>query len=117
MNALSQFMLLLFSEMSVQMDSVWKHGDNIYPGFKYKYCKKQWKEGGATRFKQHLALREGNVQGCRNIPPNNADFFQQELDKVHDKKKARVTEEARKLQVAGSHRGFDLGRVQDTIDA
>jgi ATP sulfurylase len=29
--------------MSDQIDPVWQHGDNIYPGFKYKYYKKQWK--------------------------------------------------------------------------
>jgi hypothetical protein len=102
-------MLLLFSGMSEQLDMVWEHGDNIYPGFKCKYCKKQWKGGGTTCFKQHLASRGGggDVQGCRNVPPDIADYFCLEIDKVHDKKKARVVEEARKLQIAGSHCGFD----------
>jgi hypothetical protein len=93
--------------MSERQDPVWEHGDNIYPRFKCKYCKKQWKGGGATRFKQHLASRGGNVQGCRNIPPDTVDYFRRELDKVHDKRKARVAEEARKLQAAGSHRVSD----------
>jgi hypothetical protein len=93
--------------MSERQDPVWEHGDNIYPRFKCKYCKKQWKGGGATRFKQHLASRGGNVQGCRNIPPDTVDYFRRELDKVHDKRKARVAEEARKLQAAGMI--FDRG--------
>jgi hypothetical protein len=42
----------------------------------------------------------GNVQGCRNVPPDTTDYFWRELDKVHDKRKARVAEEARKLQMA-----------------
>jgi hypothetical protein len=38
-------------------------------------------------------------QGCRNVPPDTTDYFRQELDKVHDKRKARVAEEARKFQM------------------
>ncbi|ONM26937.1 hypothetical protein ZEAMMB73_Zm00001d007476 [Zea mays] len=40
------FKLLLFSRMSDwsdPIDPVWAHGDNIYLGFKCKYCKKHWK--------------------------------------------------------------------------
>jgi hypothetical protein len=63
--------------------------------------------GDATRFKQHLASRGENVQGCRNIQSDTADYFRRELHKVHEKRKARVAEEAQKLQVAGSHHGSD----------
>jgi hypothetical protein len=49
----------------------------------------------------------GNVQGWRNVPPDVANYFRHEIDMVHGKRKARVEEEARKLQLAGSHRGSD----------
>jgi hypothetical protein len=39
-------------------------------------------EGGdATRFKQHLASRGGNEQGCRNVSPDVAVYFRWKLDK------------------------------------
>jgi hypothetical protein len=47
------------------------------------------------------------VQGCRNIPSDIADFFRQEIDKVHDKQKTRVEEEAWRLAPVGSPRGTD----------
>jgi hypothetical protein len=40
--------------MSDQIDSVWQHGENVYPRFKCMYCKTQWKRGSATHFKQRL---------------------------------------------------------------
>jgi hypothetical protein len=42
----------------------------------------------ATCFKQHLASRVGNVQGCRNVLPGIVDYFQLEIDKGQDKRKA-----------------------------
>jgi hypothetical protein len=57
------------------------------------------------------------VQGCRNVPPDIADYFRREIDKVHAKRKARVAEEAQNLQVAGSHRGFDDAELQATLRA
>jgi hypothetical protein len=47
------------------------------------------------------------VQGCRNVPSDVADFFQQEINKVHDKRKARVGEEVWRLALVGSPRGTD----------
>ena len=47
------------------------------------------------------------MQGCRNIPSDIADFFRQEIDKVHDKQKTRVEEEAWRLALVGLPRGFD----------
>jgi hypothetical protein len=57
----------------------------------------------------------GNVQGCRNVPSDN--YFRRELDKVHDKRKARIAEEAQKLQVAGSHRVSDDDDDDDELQA
>ena len=47
------------------------------------------------------------MQGCRNILSDVVDYFQQEIDKVHDKRKARVAEEAWRLAPVGSPRGTD----------
>jgi hypothetical protein len=46
------------------------------------------------------------VQGCRNILSDVVDYFQQEIDKVHDKRKARVAEEAWRLALVGLPHGF-----------
>jgi hypothetical protein len=35
----------------------------------------------ATRFKQRLASRGGNEQGCRNVSSDVADYFLWKLDK------------------------------------
>jgi hypothetical protein len=58
-----------------QADEVWEHGENIYPGFVYKYCKCSKKSGGATRFKQHLVGRGKNVNHCSCVPPDIRDYF------------------------------------------
>jgi hypothetical protein len=52
---------------------------------------------------QHIS----RIQGWRNVPPDVADYFRHDIDIVHGKRKARVVEEAQKLQLAGSHRGSD----------
>jgi hypothetical protein len=68
--------------------------DNIYSRFKYKYYKKLWK-WVVLHVSSNTLHRVGDVQGCHNVPPNIVDYFQRELDKVHDKRKERVAEEAR----------------------
>jgi hypothetical protein len=49
----------------------------------------------------------GDVQGCRNVPLDFVDFFQREINKVHDKKEARAMEEAWRSASVGSYRGSD----------
>jgi hypothetical protein len=44
-----------------ERDQVWEHGENLFPGVKCKYCLKQFRGGGATRLKEHLAGKSGNV--------------------------------------------------------
>jgi hypothetical protein len=65
-----------------QADEIWEHGENIYPGFVYKYCKYSKKGGGVTRFKQHLAGRGNNVKHCSCVPPDIHDYFWRELDRT-----------------------------------
>jgi hypothetical protein len=43
---------------------VWEHGENLFPRFKCKYCVKEFRGGGATRLKEHLAGKSGNVARC-----------------------------------------------------
>jgi hypothetical protein len=33
-----------------EMDVVWEHGENLFFGFKCKYCVKKFHDGGATRY-------------------------------------------------------------------
>jgi hypothetical protein len=40
-----------------EKDPLWNHGENLYPGFRCKYCGTQKGGGGSTRLKQHLVER------------------------------------------------------------
>jgi hypothetical protein len=40
-----------------ERDVVWEHEENLFPGFKCKYCVKKFRGGGATRLKEHLAWK------------------------------------------------------------
>jgi hypothetical protein len=53
-----------------ERDQVWEHGENLFPGFKCKYCVKEFSGGGATRLKEHLAGKSGNVARCTKYPPD-----------------------------------------------
>ena len=88
-------------------DEVWTHGENLYPGFKCKYCLKTWKGGGATRLKEHLAGRSGNVASCTHAPPDVREYFGRELQSLRQKKKAITEERLRMVESATPH--IDLG--------
>jgi hypothetical protein len=47
-----------------ERDQVCEHGENLFPGFKCKYCVKEFHGGGATMLKEHLAGKSGNVARC-----------------------------------------------------
>ena len=81
------------------IDDVWEHGVNMHPGFQCKCCKSTKRGGGATRFKQHLAGRGGNVISCSCVPPNVRDYYRRQLDRTADKKE-RVRESLRLEEVA-----------------
>jgi hypothetical protein len=55
-----------------QADEVWKHGENIYPGF---VCMCSKKGGDVTHFKQRLASRGNNVKHCSCVPLDVRDYF------------------------------------------
>jgi hypothetical protein len=61
---------------------VWEHGENLFPGFKCKYCLKEFQEGGAARLKDHLAGKSGNVSWCTKCPSDIRYYFLHELQGV-----------------------------------
>jgi hypothetical protein len=81
-----------------ERDQEWEHGDNLFPGFKYKYCVKKFCEGGATKLKVHLAGQSGNVAWCTKCPPNIYNYFLRELQRVRERKKAINDERLHRVQ-------------------
>jgi hypothetical protein len=62
-----------------ESDVVWEHGENLFPRFKCKYCVKEFRGGGATRLKEHLAGKSENVARCTKCPLNIWEYFLREL--------------------------------------
>jgi len=84
-------------------DPVWEHGENLFPGIKCKYCLKSWKGCGATRLKEHLAGRGGNIAPCLRIPPDVRAYFQRELQRTREKKKVINEERVNRVESATPH--------------
>ena len=84
-------------------DPVWEHGENLFPGIKCKYCLKSWKGCGATRLKEHLARRGGNIAPCLRIPPDVRAYFQRELQRTREKKKVINEERVNRVESATPH--------------
>ena len=92
-------------------DVVWEHGENVYSGWRYNYCRTQKGGGGATRLKQHLAGRGAEVVHCRNMPPDVRDFIQRELDRAKKATTDRTRERLRREKAAAE--GNYLGDEED----
>jgi hypothetical protein len=69
-----------------EMNTVWEHGENLFPGFKCKYCVKKIRGGGATRLKEHLAGESENVIRCTKCPSDICDYFLRELQRSESEK-------------------------------
>jgi hypothetical protein len=65
-----------------ERDVVWEYEDNLFSGFKFKYCVKEFRGGGATRLKEHLAEKSRNIARCTKCPPDIRDYFLCELQRV-----------------------------------
>jgi hypothetical protein len=65
-----------------ERDQVWEHGENLFPRFKCKYCVKEFCGGGATRLKEHLAGKSGNIARCTKYPPDIRNYFLCELQRA-----------------------------------
>jgi hypothetical protein len=48
---------------------------------------KEFHGGGATRLKEHLAGKNGNVARCTKYPPDIQYYFLRELQRVRERKK------------------------------
>ena len=84
-------------------DVVWEHGENLYPGWRFNYCRTQKGVCGATRLKQHLAGRGAEVVHCRNVPPDVRDFFQRDIERAKKATADRARERLRREKSAASH--------------
>jgi hypothetical protein len=67
-----------------ERDVVWEHGENLFSGFKCKYCVKEFRGGGTTRLKEHLAGKSGNIARCTKCPPNIREYFLRELQRARE---------------------------------
>jgi hypothetical protein len=65
-----------------ERDQVWGHGENLFVGFKCKYCLKEFRGGGATRLNEHLAGKSRNVSRCTKCPLDIRNYFVHELQRV-----------------------------------
>jgi hypothetical protein len=81
-----------------ERDQVWEHGENLFPRFKCKYCVKEFRGGGATRLKEHLTGKSGNVVQCTKCPPDIRNYFLRELQRVRERKKAINDERLHRVQ-------------------
>jgi hypothetical protein len=79
-------------------DQVWKHGENLFPEFKCKYCVNEFRDGGATRLKEHLAGKSGNVAWCTKCPPDIQNYFLRELQRVRERMKSINNERLHRVQ-------------------
>jgi hypothetical protein len=50
---------------------VWEHGENLFFRFKCKYYMKEFRGGGATRLKEHLAGKSENITWCTKFIVSN----------------------------------------------
>jgi hypothetical protein len=67
-----------------ERDQVWEHGENLFPGFKFKYCVKEFCGGGAIMLKEHLARKSGNVARCTKCPLDIQNDFLREMQRVRE---------------------------------
>jgi hypothetical protein len=81
-----------------ERDVVWEHGENLFLGFKCKYCVKFFGDGGATRLKKHLAEKSENVAWCTKCPPDIREYFLRELQRVRERKKVINDERLHRVQ-------------------
>jgi hypothetical protein len=49
-------------------------GENLFLGFKCKYCLKEFHGGEATRLKEHLTRKNENILWCTKCPPDIQNY-------------------------------------------
>jgi hypothetical protein len=88
----------MVQESMRERDKVWEHGENLFPGFKCKYCLKEFRRGGATRLKEHLAGKGGNIFQCSKCHPDIRNYFLRVLQRVRERKNAIKEERFHRVQ-------------------
>jgi hypothetical protein len=81
-----------------ERDEVCQHGENLFPRFKCMYCLKEFRGSGATRLKEHLAGKGGNISQCNKCPPNIRNYFLRELQMIREWKKVKKEERFHRVQ-------------------
>jgi hypothetical protein len=86
--------------MSDRIDPVWEYRDNIYLGFKYKYCKKHWKWTALHVLNNTLhcvgecaRLSQRSVRSCQ--------LLLREIDKGQYKRKSKNGKGSTKVGIGG----------------
>jgi hypothetical protein len=77
----------MVAEIDGERNEVWEHGGNLFPEFKCRYCLKEFRGGGATRLKEHLAEKSENISRCTKCPPDIWNYFVRELQRIRERKK------------------------------
>jgi hypothetical protein len=67
-----------------ERDQVWEHEENLFLGFKCRYCLKEFRGGRATRLNENLAGKSGNVSRCTKYPSDIRNYFLHELKRVRE---------------------------------
>jgi hypothetical protein len=99
-----------------ERDIVGDHGENLFPGFKCKYCVKKIRDGGATRLKEHLAEKSGNVAWRTKCPPDIRDYFLRELQRVRERKKTINDERLHRVQSTVSEPDNEDEELQEVLE-
>jgi hypothetical protein len=99
-----------------ERDVVWEHGENLFPGFKCKYCAKEFCSGGATRLKEHLAEKSENVTRCTKCPPDICDYFLRELQRARERKKVINDERLHQVQSTISEPDDEDEELQEVLE-
>jgi hypothetical protein len=95
---------------------VWEHEENLFFGFKCKYCVKEFRGGGATRLKEYLAGKSENVVRCTKCPSDIQNYFLRELQRVRERKKAINDEMVHRVQSTIPEPDDEDEELQDVLE-
>jgi hypothetical protein len=70
-----------------ERDVVWEHRENLFPGFKCKYCVKRISWWWRYKVERVFSGENGNVARCTKCPPDIREYFLRELQRVRERKK------------------------------
>jgi hypothetical protein len=99
-----------------ERDKVWQHEENLFSGFKCMYCFKEFRGGGATRLKEHLAGKGGNIFRCNKYPPDIRNYFLCELQRIQERKKVKKEETFHRVQSTMPLSDNEDKELQDAVE-